>query len=91
LFLQDIPRTFPRKVIFRGKKCTKNRPLVTLWRRGERLCKKCGDAIWVNLGGHKRAHYANEGDLITAGVIECCPIINHRLLSGPVHRTAGYL
>jgi hypothetical protein len=24
---QQIPRNFPRKVIFRGKKCTKNRPL----------------------------------------------------------------
>jgi hypothetical protein len=27
-FFQEIPRNFPRKVIFRGKKCTKNRPLV---------------------------------------------------------------
>jgi hypothetical protein len=29
-FFQQIPRNFPQKVIFRGKKCTKNRPLVTL-------------------------------------------------------------
>jgi hypothetical protein len=27
-FFQEIPRNFPRKVIFRVKKCTKNRPLV---------------------------------------------------------------
>jgi hypothetical protein len=26
-FFQEIPRNFPQKVIFRGKKCTKNRPL----------------------------------------------------------------
>jgi hypothetical protein len=25
-FFQEIPRNFPQKVIFRGKKCTKNRP-----------------------------------------------------------------
>jgi hypothetical protein len=29
-FFQEIPLNFPRKVIFRGKKCTKNWPLVTL-------------------------------------------------------------
>jgi hypothetical protein len=28
-FFQEIPRNFPRKVIFRGKKCTKNRPQIT--------------------------------------------------------------
>jgi hypothetical protein len=30
LFFQEIPRNFPRKVIFRGKKCTKNWPLMSL-------------------------------------------------------------
>jgi hypothetical protein len=29
-FPQQIPQNFPRKITFRGKKCTKNRPLVTL-------------------------------------------------------------
>jgi hypothetical protein len=29
-FFQKIPWNFPRKVIFRGKKCTKNRPLGSL-------------------------------------------------------------
>jgi hypothetical protein len=28
LFFQQILRNFPRKVTFRGKKCTKNRPLI---------------------------------------------------------------
>jgi hypothetical protein len=27
-FFQEVLRNFPLKVIFRGKKCTKNRPLV---------------------------------------------------------------
>jgi hypothetical protein len=27
-FFQEIPQNFLRKVIFRGKKCTKNRPKV---------------------------------------------------------------
>jgi hypothetical protein len=29
-FFQEIPQNFPRKITFRGKKCTKNRSLVTL-------------------------------------------------------------
>jgi hypothetical protein len=29
-FFQEIPRNFPRKVIFRGKKCTKNRPQINV-------------------------------------------------------------
>jgi hypothetical protein len=27
-FFQEIPRNFPRKITFRGKKCTKNRPQI---------------------------------------------------------------
>jgi hypothetical protein len=30
LFFQKIPRNSPRKITFRGKKCTKNRPQDTL-------------------------------------------------------------
>jgi hypothetical protein len=33
-FFQEIPRNFQRKVIFRGKKCTKNLPhLAEIWHR----------------------------------------------------------
>jgi hypothetical protein len=32
-FFQQIPRNFPRKITFHGKKCTKNWPLVNLSRR----------------------------------------------------------
>jgi hypothetical protein len=27
-FFKEIPKKIPRKVIFRGNKCTKNRPLI---------------------------------------------------------------
>jgi hypothetical protein len=39
-FFQEIQWNFPRKVIFRGKKCTKNRPQISfgMVRKFERAC-----------------------------------------------------
>jgi hypothetical protein len=39
-FLQEIPRNFPRKVTFCGKKCAKNWPQVTLRLRQLGICAR---------------------------------------------------
>jgi hypothetical protein len=39
-FFHEIPRKIRRKVIFRGKKCTKNRPLMIRQKRGRKRRSK---------------------------------------------------
>jgi hypothetical protein len=55
-FFQDIPRNFPRKVIFCGKKCTKNRPLVALPVAPSEIWSQYCDYCIYNYLQHKRCN-----------------------------------